>query len=61
VRPAARAPERCRDGLGREREHFDTLPVHPSSTEVALLDKKLQPRQLSIRVTAKKALDLTDR
>jgi hypothetical protein len=33
--------------------------VHPSSTEVALLDKKLQPRQLSIRVMAKKPVDLT--
>jgi hypothetical protein len=35
--------------------------VHPSSAEVALLNKKLQPPQLSIRVMAKKRLDLTDR
>jgi hypothetical protein len=46
---------------GASRERFDTLPVHPSSAEVALLNKKLQPRHLSIRVMAKKPLDLMDR
>jgi hypothetical protein len=46
---------------GASRERFDISPVHPSSTEVALPNEKLQPRQLSIRVMAKKTLDLMDR